>query len=95
VPTEVISILDLKKQFESSPVLFKCLQAIEKNKSVPQKETLLEQRPYSQESNTTKILWNRTAITCTTGNKDFSEVMLDDLGEINKKLNKKDALNNV
>eukprot|EP00341_Mesodinium_pulex_P000859 CAMPEP_0116917278 /NCGR_PEP_ID=MMETSP0467-20121206/19042_1 /TAXON_ID=283647 /ORGANISM="Mesodinium pulex, Strain SPMC105" /LENGTH=115 /DNA_ID=CAMNT_0004594329 /DNA_START=1131 /DNA_END=1478 /DNA_ORIENTATION=- len=38
-------------------------------------------------------MWNRTAIACTSENKEFSEVMLDDLSEINKKLNKRDGQN--
>jgi hypothetical protein len=35
-----------------------------------------------------EIKWNPTAIVFRTENKDFSEVVLDDLTEVHKKINK-------
>lgn len=54
----------------------------------------MEQRPISKESNNgenVRIVWNKTAIACTTENQEFSEIMLDDLAEINKKIQRKDG----
>lgn len=54
-------------------------------------------RPYSKESysgDTVEIKWNPKAIACTSDNKEFSEIILDDLAEINKKLNRKDGSRN-
>jgi len=70
---------------------------VQDKKPVKQSETVQE-RPYSKESfngETLEIKWNPKAIACTSDNtnKEFSEIILDDLAEINKKLNKKDGRN--
>lgn len=60
----------------------------DKKKSTIKQENLLE-RPYSKESasgENMEIKWNPTAIVFRSENKDFSEVVLDDLSEVSKKI---------
>jgi hypothetical protein len=62
----------------------------DKKKNQVKQDNLLE-RPYSKESaygENMEIKWNPTAIVFRTENKDFSEVVLDDLTEVHKKINK-------
>lgn len=63
------------------------------NDTKKKNETLLEKRPYSKESNNgdnMRIMWDPTGIAYT-DKQEFSEVILDDLSEINKKIIRKDV----
>lgn len=95
IPTDIINTVDLRKLFEHNTILNKCFknEPLKQNRS---KQEILGERPDSKSSHTgdVNIGWIPTAIACNSENKEFSEVMLDDLTEINKKIIRKDGLNN-
>lgn len=91
--------MDLKTLFEKHQSLNKSLKnsTQEVKKDLKKNSEKLPDRPYSKESSSgenLEIKWNPKAIACS-DNQEINEVILDDLAEINKKLNRKNGSRNT